>query len=379
MKQIPKDWATLNVALAHDWLNGMRGGERVLELLCESFPEAPVYTLLHQPEGVSDTINRHRIVSSHLQRIPGFVSRYRYFLPLYPWAISQFRPEPADLLISTSHCVAKGLPRPPGARHLCYCFTPMRYAWSFYDEYFGANPVKKLLLQPVLKRLRSWDHDHSAGVDRFVAISHHVQKRIKDFYGRPADVVYPPVDTERCTPGPGGPGHDGYDLIVSALVPYKKVDLAVETYNRLGHKLVIVGTGTEFERLKAIAQPHITFLGWKSDAEILELYRRCRMLIFPGEEDFGIVPVEAMSCGKPVVAYGKGGAAETVVDHESGVFFEEQTPESLAEGIERAGKIHWDPRHIRQNAERFSVQNFLDGLAHSIHACLNEENVTEPG
>ncbi len=370
MKQFSKEWADLNVALSHDWLTGMRGGERVLELLCEGFPDAPIHTLIHDPAGVSDTINRHPIHASALQRVPGITRRYRYFLPFYPWAVSRFNPAPADLLISTSHCIAKGLPRPPGASHLCYCFTPMRYAWTFYDEYFGSNPVKKVVLKPILRALRHWDHNNSCRVDRFVAISHHVQKRIQTFYGRESDVVYPPVDTERCTPGQ--PGHEGYDLIVSALVPYKRIDLAVEAYNRSGYPLVIVGTGTEYEKLRAVAGAHIQFPGWKTDQDILALYQRCRMLIFPGEEDFGIVPVEAQACGKPVIAYDKGGATETVIDRETGMHFSEQTPESLQAAIDAGAAHHWDPVHIRKNAERFSTQNFLDGMAKSIHKCLHD-------
>jgi glycosyltransferase involved in cell wall biosynthesis len=369
MVHYPQDWSHLKVALAHDWLTGMRGGERVLELLGDGFPDAPIHTLLHNPARISDRINRHTIHTSPLQRIPRIDQTYRYFLPVYTWAISRFQPAPADLLISTSHCVAKGLPRPPGARHLCYCFTPMRYAWTFYEEYFGRNPIKKSLLGPLLRHLRRWDHDHAQSVDRFVAISHHVQQRIERFYGREADVVYPPVDTDRCTPDPNG-GHDGYDLIVSALVPYKRVDLAVRTYTELGYPLRVIGTGTEFERLRAVAGANIQFTGWLSDDDILAAYRRCRFLVFPGEEDFGIVPVEAQACGKPVLAYAKGGALETVVATETGVFFDEQTPESLRAAIDRATRIQWDPAHIRQHALGFSNQHFIDGLAVSIHKCL---------
>lgn len=371
MHDFPKEWAELNVALAHDWLTGMRGGERVLEILCNSFPEAPIHTLIHHPPAVSAAINRHPVKTSVLQRIPGIHQRYRYFLPFHPWAITRFRPDPADLLISTSHCVAKGLPRPPGARHLCYCFTPMRYAWSFYDEYFGSNPVKKAILSPVLQRLRHWDVRHSQGVDRFVAISRHVQKRIETFYGREADIVYPPVDTERCTPSDAP--HGGYDLIVSALVPYKRVDLAVEAYNESGYPLLVVGTGTDYAPLQAEAESNITFLGWKTDADILDLYRHCRMLLFPGEEDFGIVPVEAQACGKPVVAYGQGGATETVVHGETGVHFPEQTAESLQEAIHQCAQTDWDPARIRAQAEQFSTPRFVEGLAQSIRACLATE------
>ncbi len=370
MIHFPPAWSTWRVALAHDWLTGMRGGERVLELLCDGFPDAPVHTLIHKPETISARINRHPIHTSPLQSIPRIDQIYRYFLPFHPWAISRFQPKPADLLISTSHCVAKGMPRPDGARHLCYCFTPMRYAWTFYREYFGDNPVKAALLKPVLRRLRRWDYEHAQGVDRFVAISRHIQKRISDFYGRDSDVVYPPVDTDRCTPGPAG--YEGFDLIVSALVPYKRVDLAVDAYTQHGYPLVVVGAGTALPTLQARAGANVRFLGWQSDEEILTLYRSCRMLIFPGEEDFGIVPVEAQACGKPVVAYGVGGATETVLDGETGIHFDTQTPAALLDAVERCAQQDWDAAHIRRHAESFSIQAFIDGLNQSIQACLDQ-------
>lgn len=364
MPTYPSSWSSLNVALSHDWLNGMRGGERVLELLCQGFPGAPVYTLLHEAGKVSEPIERHRIHHSFIQGFPAVYQRYRYYLPLFPRAVERFKLDPADLVISTSHCVAKGLRPPSGARHLCYCFTPMRYAWTFYEEYFGTNPVKKLFLKPTLAGLRRWDRRVSDRVDLFVAISEHVRERIERCYGREAEVVYPPVDTERCTPGTDGP--DDFDLIVSALVPYKKIDLAVEAYNRLGTPLKIVGTGTEHDRLRRVAGSNIEFLGWQSDEAIVALYRRCRALVFPGEEDFGIVPLEAQACGRPVVAFGKGGALETIVDGDTGVFFPEQTASHLMEAVQRCASTAWNPATIRRHAERFGEQAFIDGLARCI-------------
>jgi len=369
MTGLPQKQQTLNVALAHDWLNGMRGGERVLEILCGLFPNAPIYTLLAIPEMLSDPIRRHAIVSSPLQRVPGIHKRYRYFLPLFPKAVERMRPAHAELLISTSHCVAKGIRAPTGAKHLCYCFTPMRYAWLFYEEYFGPNPLKRLLLKPLLARLRRWDRAASDRVDRFVAISRHVQRRIRDFYGRPSDIVYPPADTETFTPDGRAPGD--YDLVVSALVPYKRVDLAVAAYSRLRRPLKIVGVGTESERLRAAAAPNVEFLGWQPDETILDLYRGCRALVFPGEEDFGIVPVEAQCCGRPVIAYGKGGALETVEASISGVFFQEQTEEALMDAVDRSLARHWEPAAIRAHAEQFGVDRFVDGLATSIERCLS--------
>lgn len=362
MTQYSEKWPRLNVSLCHDWLTGMRGGERVLELLCDGFPSAPLYSLIHNPSAISPSINAHPIHTSFIQHIPGIFSYYRNFLPLFPCAIeSMHPPKGTDLIISTSHCVAKGIKPPAGAKHICYCFTPMRYAWTFYDEYFGAQPIKSLFAKQLLPMLRSWDKKSCDRVDVFVAISKHVQKRIMDFYGRESDIVYPPVDTERLTPGKTN--EKKFDLIVSAMVPYKRIDLAVKAYNRLGYPLKIVGIGGELKKLKAIAKDNIEFLNWQPDEIILDLYRSCRMLVFPGEEDFGIVPLEAQSCGRPVVAYARGGALETVVDNNSGIFFNEQTESSLIQAIETCASREWDPESIRAHAENFSTNNFLNGIA----------------
>jgi len=366
----PPAWNSLKVVLCHDWLTGMRGGERVLELLCEVFPEAPVYTLIHNRSAVSDIINRHPIHTSWLQSIPGIEKHYRNFLPIFPNAIERFKVPEADLIISTSHCVAKGLRACGGTRHLCYCFTPMRYAWLFHDEYLGGSLLKQQLARPLLAWLRAWDRNASKRVTRFVAISRHIRDRINQFYGRDADLVYPPVDLDRWTPDfkPAG----DFDLIASALVPYKKIDLAVTAYSRSGRKLKIVGTGTDFASLQAAAGPTIEFLGWQSDSQLLELYRRCRLLVFPGEEDFGIVPLEAQACGRPIVAYGRGGALETVKNGLSGVFFDQQTPESLQHAIHSCSTSVWDPALIRAHAETFSKQSFINGLALSIELLLKQ-------
>ena len=353
-----------NVVLAHDWLTGMRGGERVLEILCRLFPQAPVFTLIHDPAAVSPVINAHPIVVSPLQRMPGIFRTYRRLLPLFPAAVAALRPPPADLLISTSHCIAKGLRPAPGTRHLCYCFTPMRYAWLFYEEYFGRNPLKGLLVRPLLAALRAWDRRTSRRVDRFVAVSRHVQARIRAFYGRDADVVYPPVDTARFTPGRDEPG--GFDLVVSALVPYKRVELAVRAYTRLGFPLKVAGRGPDRARLQAEAGPNVAFTGWLPDDELAGLYRACRMLVFPGEEDLGLTPLEAQACGRPVAAFARGGALETVRDGVSGVFFQEQTEEALLDAVTRCAAARWDPAAIRNQAEQFDAQHFIEGLTGSI-------------
>ena len=268
----------LRVALSHDWLTGMRGGERVLELLCEQFSEAELYTLIHNRSAVSPIISSRVKRTSWLQHVPGIMANYRYTLPLLPAASRSLRVSHADLLISTSHCVAKGIPHPAATPHLCYCFTPMRYAWLFYDEYFGNNPLKRLLLKPMLRHIRQWDLAHNEDVDLFVGISTYIRDRIKRCYNRDAEVVYPPVNTERLQPGDGSLG--GFDLAVSALVPYKRIDLAVDAYNANGRPLKIVGTGTGFEALRRKAAANIQFLGWQSDEDIAKLYQTCNWLVF---------------------------------------------------------------------------------------------------
>ncbi len=348
----------------------MRGGERVLALICEQFPQAGLYTLLQKPNAVDDVIAKQVKGTSWLQQFPGISRYYRYMLPLFPAAVRSLKSPDADLVISTSHCVAKGIPIREGTKHLCYCFTPMRYAWVFYEEYFGRNPIKKQLMKTLLTQLREWDKRTSESVTRFVAISKHIQERIKRYYGRESDVVYPPVDVQRLN-GNGLPP-ENFDLVVSALVPYKRIELAVEAYNRLGFPLKIVGTGTEFHTLKKNAGKNIEFLGWQHDDEIKKLYQQCRCLIFPGEEDFGIVPVEVQACGRPVVAYAKGGALETVINGKTGVFFQEQSVDALLYAIEECRSVAWNPTIIRQNAERFSQDHFLRGLHGSIQACLSE-------
>lgn len=375
MLSFPPDWRSLRVALCHDWLTGMRGGERVLEILCAAFPDAPILTLLHIRGSVSPAIESHPIHTSFLQRIPGIASRYRYFLPLFPAAVGLLRCPPADLVISTSHCVAKSVKPPRGAAHLCYCFTPMRYAWRFYDEYFGKNAIEGAAIRPMLAALRSWDRATAHRVTRFVAISEFIRERISEAYGRDSDMVYPPVDTDRCTPAAGAPRAD-YDLVVSALVPYKRIDLAVAAYTRSGRALRVVGVGSELHRLRAMAGPNVEFSGRLSDAEVVEQYRHCRFLVFPGEEDFGIVPLEAQACGRPVIAFNRGGARETVCDGLGGVFFDRQTPEELLAAVARAESTAWNPSRIREHALRFHPRRFVDGLAASIDACRSSVSVS---
>ena len=352
------------VALVHDWLTGMRGGERCLEVACELFPEAPLYTLLWVPGSVSPLIERRRIVTSFVGRLPRAATRYRAYLPLFPAAIRRLDLGGHDLILSLSHCVAKGVRTPPGALHLCYCFTPMRYVWDLYDDYFGARAglATRLLMPPVAAALRRWDR-RTAGVHRFAAISQHIAERIRRVYGRAADVLHPPVDVQRfrLAEAPG----DFY-LVVSALAPYKRVDLAVGAANRLGRRLLVVGTGPEERRLRRLAGPTVELLGWRPDPEVAELYARCRAVLFPSHEDYGIVPLEAAAAGRPTIALARGGALETMVGLDAGDepptagFFAEQTVEALAGAIGRfeAAEGRFEPKALRARAERFDRPAF---------------------
>jgi glycosyltransferase involved in cell wall biosynthesis len=362
------------LALVCDWLTGMRGGEKCLEVLCEDFPHAPVATLLHIPRSVSPPIESRRIITSFLQHIPSIGKTYRYFLPLMPLAIRTVRLPKCDLVLSFSHAVAKSVPPPLGVPHLCYCFTPMRYAWHMKDSYFGnSRSLKSKVIDLILARIREWDRRTAAGVTSFVAISRTIQQRIRDCYDRDSIVIYPPVDTDFYTPDPTVNREDYY-LAFSAFAPYKRLDLAIEACNRLKKKLVVIGTGQNAAQLKAIAGPTVTFLGWQSNEAIRQHLRKCRALLFPGEEDFGIVPVETNACGTPVICYAKGGATETINPLDSanptGIWFPEQTVEALINAMEQCEKTHFDPKVLRTQALQFSKENYRQQMLQVIRKML---------
>ena len=372
-KLMTSEMKTKRVALVHDWLTGMRGGEKVLEAALELFPEADVYTLIHQPGRVSALINSRRIHASWLNSLPGVGVYYRYLLPLMPWAIESFDLGDYDLVISFNHCVAKGVrltPRPGRRRplHICYCHTPMRYVYEQFDDYFvdGARSWMQVgagLMRPFLMR---WDKKTSRGVDEFVANSENVRERIRKAYARDAAVIYPTVGTDffHRAPGPAPKASAPYYLIAGALVPYKRVALAVAACRKLGVPLKIVGVGTEEKRLRKLAEgAPVEFLGWQSDEALRELYRNCEAFLFPADEDFGISPVEAMACGRPVIAYRKGGALETVREGVTGVFFDTQTPKALADAMLRAKAMSFDPAAIRAHALKFDDKHFKAGFS----------------
>jgi glycosyltransferase involved in cell wall biosynthesis len=360
----------MQVALVHDWLTGMRGGEKCLEVFCELFPSADLYTLLHVPGSVSPTIEQLKINSSFIQHLPFSQAQYRKYLPLFPLAVERFWLEQYDLIISTSHCVAKGAIPRRGALHICYCHTPMRYVWEMYDAYFGkgrAGPFTRLVMAPVARYLRAWDVKSSGRVHHFIANSQNVRERIRRHYNRDAEVIYPPVDVSNFRVSSRD---KGYFLIVSAFAPYKRVDLAIEAFNKTGGRLVIVGDGQENRRLRALARSNIEFVGSASGDRLAKYYGASTALIFPGEEDFGIVPLEAMARGKPVIAYRKGGALESVIEegeNRTGIFFRDQTIESLLEAIERFRGTSFNPQKIREHALKFDrsvfkskIKAFLD-------------------
>jgi len=372
----------------------MRGGERCLEALCDLFPEADLFTLLHVKGSVSEAIARRRIFTSAIQAMPLAASRYRYYLPLFPWAVERFALDGYDLVLSGSHCVAKGVRPPPCSLHIAYVYTPMRYIWDLHEAYVGQGqmgPLSRPLLRAIAGRLRRWDIESNRRVQHFAAISHHVSDRIRRHYGRVAEVIYPPVETTRFHVAGRT---DDYFLAGGALAPYKRIDLAILAANRLGRRLVIVGDGQDGPRLRRMAGPTVEFLGRRPDDEFTTLLSGCRALIFPGEEDFGILPVEAMACGRPVIAYGKGGVTETVIPLNgsrfpisrsglersssqapesgrsgsgapTGIFFHEQSVEALMEAIQLYERSvdRFDPEALRAHALTFDRSIFEKRMA----------------
>jgi glycosyltransferase involved in cell wall biosynthesis len=352
------------VALVHDWLTGMRGGEKVLESLASLFPGAPLFTLFHFPGRVSEALESHPIHTSFLQGAPGVERHYRRYLPLFPAAIEEFDLTGYRLIVSSSHCVAKGVIPPPDAFHLCYCHTPMRYAWDQEHVYFPKrNGLGARLRSLALSGLRAWDAASAARVHLYVANSRFVAQRIRTYYGRDAEVVPPPVDTDFFTPVPENGRGEGYCLMVTALAPYKRVELAIAACDRVGIELRIVGEGPEQERLQALAGPRTRFLGRVDDERLRDLYRGARLFLQPGVEDFGIASVEALACGTPVVAVDRGGIVDIVEDGRHGLLYPDWGgPADLAAMIDKALQIGFNRLDLRGRAESFSRDCFISRI-----------------
>lgn len=363
---IPEALRRARVALVHDWLITWRGGEKVLAAMAELFPTAPLYTLFHDPKDMPASLEAHRIVASVLDKIPGARARHRQWLPLMPGAIRLLDVGEVDLVISSSHCVAKGIRVPAGAKHLSYVHAPLRYMWDRFDDYFGPGKASlpvRLVARALRPGLRAWDVATSAGVDRFVANSAHVARQVAERYHRTAKVIHPPVELERFTGVPlTGGGEGGYFLCLGALAPYKRIDLAIEAFRRSGRELWICGSGQSAQWLHDLP-PNVKALGQVSDERLPELYRNARALVFPGVEDFGITPLEAQACGRPVIAFAQGGALETVTP-ETGVFFQEQTVDALLTALAEfdAFEAEFEPRAARTQAQRFTKDSFQRAL-----------------
>jgi glycosyltransferase involved in cell wall biosynthesis len=353
----------LRVAIVHDWLNQIGGAEGVLEALVEMFPAAPVYTSMYWPEAMPAAYREWDIRTTWMDRLPTIHRHHQPYLLLYPLAFSGLDLGSYDLVISNKSAFCLGVRTSPETRHICYCLTPTRFVWD-YEAYIGREQVggaARGLVRPFLGRLQRWEREAAERVDAFIAISREVQKRVRRLYDRGSAIVYPPVETGRFVPMPDG-GYDDYYLIVSRLVPYKRIDLAVRAFTELGLPLWISGSGRDRASLEALAGPNIRFLGRVPDEDMGRLMARCRAFVFPGLEDFGITPVQAMAAGRPVIAYAGGGALDYVVDGVTGTFFHEQTPESLSGAIRRLDETAFDPAAIRTHAEKFDVGVFKSSL-----------------
>jgi glycosyltransferase involved in cell wall biosynthesis len=353
----------VKVAIVHDWLNQMGGAEGVLETLVKMFPEAPVFTTIYWRQGMPAHYRTWDIRTTWLDRTPFIYQHHQPFLPLYPLAVESIDLRGYDLILSNKSGFCHGVRTSSKQLHIDYCLTPTRYVWDYagYTKREGLGRATGLILQPLIHRLRRWDRQAADGVDHFIAISQEVQARIARLYERDSTIIYPPVDIERFCPSADPPGD--YFLIVSRLIPYKRIDLAVRACSELGMPLIVGGEGRDRAALEAAAGPTVRFVGRVPDEELGELMAHCRAFIFPGYEDFGITPLEAQAAGRPVIAYAAGGALDTVIDGETGIFFHEQTPEALADAIRRLETTDFDPAAIRRNAERFSVARFKDELS----------------
>jgi len=362
----------MKVALVHDLLVKLGGGESTLRVLADIFPDAPIHTLVYDEEKVGKIFPKSRVKTSVLHKYPDIIrSKYQLLLTKMPKAIERFDFTDYDVVISSSSAFAHGIITPVNTTHICYCHSPMRYVWDYKNEYLkeqNLGSVSHFLASKVLKKIRLWDQVAADRPDIYIANSKHVQKRIKKYYKKDSEVIYPPVETSRFKPKKK---NDDYFLIVSTLSPYKKVDLAVQLFNKIGKPLKIIGEGSQKKFLQSLAADNIEILGYKSDKEVEKYIQNCKALIFPGEEDFGITPIEAMACGKPVLAYGKGGALESVVKGKTGEFFYKPTISSIEDGLANLliNENKFKPQTIRKLAEKFDRKVFEREIKKIVNKC----------
>ncbi len=360
---------SLRIAFVVSWLNQYGGAERVLEAAHALFPDAPVYTSMYDPRVMPRAYRAWDIRVSFMDRLPFVYRRHQLFLPLYRYAFESFDLSAYDVVLSITSAFAHGIHKTPPTRHICYCLTPARFLWQ-YDEYVqheAVNGTARKFLPALVSQLRAWDKRAASRVDEFIAISREVQNRIAACYGRASCIVYPPVDVTAFHLAPPQDLGD-YFLIISRLIPYKRIDLAIEAFNQTGLPLVIAGDGRDRARLQARAQSNIKFLGRVSDEERLDLMARCNAFVFPGEEDFGITPLEANAAGRPVIAYGGGGALDTIVEGMNGTLFHAPTTEALIDTLQNFRASAFDPHQIRAHAEKFDTRVFQDALKQRILA-----------
>jgi glycosyltransferase involved in cell wall biosynthesis len=353
----------MKLAIVHDYLNQMGGAERVLKVLHEVYPDAPIYTSIYEPSLVDPAFRSMDIRTTFMQRLPFVHRHHQPFLPIFPLAFESIDLRGYDVVLSMSSAWSKSVLTRPDTCHVCYCLSPMRFAWSFLD-YAAGERISRLqpLLLPVLMALRAWDVASATRVDHFIGISTHINQRIRKFYRREAALIHPPVETAPLARAAAGAGDDGYFLIVARLIPYKRIDLAIQACNLLRAPLKIIGDGRDRARLQAMAGPTVEFVGSVDDTAKLRYLQRCRAFIFAAEEDFGIAPVEALAAGRPVVAFAAGGALDVVVEGKTGLFFHRQDPQTLAEALARVTDHAWDPLAISAHASQFDTGAFKTKL-----------------
>ena len=364
----------MRLALVHDWLNQIGGAEDVLETLVAMFPRAPLYTSMYWRDGMPPAYRTWDIHTTWMDRLPGIYRHHQPYLPLYPLAFARLNLSGYDVVLSIKSGFCHGV-KTGTAVHVCYCLAPTRYVWDLpgYAAREALSPVIRAALRPGIALLRRWDYRAAQRIDHFIAISREIQARIRRCYGRDSAIIYPPVHTARFQPSPV---HEDYYLIVSRLVPYKRIDLAIRAFNTLGLPLVVAGDGRDRAALEALGGPTVTFLGRVPDQDLPDLFARCRAYVLPGVEDFSIAPVQAQAAGRPVLACAAGGALDTVAEGKTGAFFHEPAPEALAAAVRAFDPDAIDPRACRANAERFDVGVFRERLGRFIETILNRDKET---